>query len=444
MISPICSFKDAKDLMVRRILAHPLSVAVDRFEVNIGPVDLLPWLAQQDQDVKVFWSDQNNHLMVAAIGVADEIIGNGMDRLGEDLERAGRHPQAHYYGGICFDPGNIDGEWRDFGVYRFVLPLFEVVKTQQAIRLCCNIKAADETTRQSILAHLVRLDFTAGREAPLPGVVMRKDFPDFSDWQNNVAHVLKSIAGKNIAKVVLARKTVFTFDQEADACGLLKELEKLAPASSRFLFQFSRDTVFFGASPERLYCRRGRYVESEAIAGTRPRGATDSRDLALKKELLASPKDAVEHQLVLSSIRESLNGHCVSLKENGSPEVLALNRSYHLRTCVQGTLKQGIKDGDLLSGLHPTPAVAGVPKDKALHMIKTLEPFSRGWFAGAVACLGHEAVDFIVAIRSALVHGRTMNVYAGAGIVEGSVARNEWEEIDNKIENLLKVIGKRP
>jgi len=289
------------------------------------------------------------------------------------------------------------------------------------------------------LEQLALLDLTCPKIGRLPAVLSRKDIPDRNEWQHNVEVILKAITDQKISKVVLARMSTFTFDNAVDAFALLKELEKLAPASNRFLFQWQRNSVFFGASPESLFRRRARQVNSEAIAGTRPRGRSNAEDQALKEELLNSKKDAFEHALVLESICENLKGKCVVLKSQQT-QVMTLGHSFHLRTALQGELKGDVKDGDLVRELHPTPAVAGVPRAGALGLIKELEPFSRGWFAGVVACVGHDTADFIVAIRSALVNGRTMNVYAGAGIVEGSVAQKEWEEIDNKIENLLKVI----
>ena len=97
-------------------------------------------------------------------------------------------------------------------------------------------------------------------------------------------------------------------------------------------------------------------------------------------------------------------------------------------------------DADLISALHPTPAVGGYPSDIAVHEIQRLEPFRRGWYAAPVGWVSRTGAEFAVAIRSGLVHGNTVSVYSGAGIVSGSVPAEEWEEIEAKIGDFQKVV----
>ena len=68
-----------------------------------------------------------------------------------------------------------------------------------------------------------------------------------------------------------------------------------------------------------------------------------------------------------------------------------------------------------------------------------MEDFERGWYAGPVGWIGVDGAGFAVAIRSGLIHQNTLQVYAGAGIVEGSTAELEWQEIENKISGFLSL-----
>jgi menaquinone-specific isochorismate synthase len=73
--------------------------------------------------------------------------------------------------------------------------------------------------------------------------------------------------------------------------------------------------------------------------------------------------------------------------------------------------------------------------------IQKHEPFARGWYAGSMGFISHQRAEFCVAIRSALVLGDEVQLFAGAGIVPGSVAEHEWQELDKKMSTLLSLIS---
>ena len=84
---------------------------------------------------------------------------------------------------------------------------------------------------------------------------------------------------------------------------------------------------------------------------------------------------------------------------------------------------------------NPTPAVGGFPRPQALKLIQELEPFERGWYAAPVGWVGYDDAEFAVAIRSGLVDRDRLLLFAGAGIVSGSQAEEEWAEVENKIRH---------
>jgi menaquinone-specific isochorismate synthase len=157
--------------------------------------------------------------------------------------------------------------------------------------------------------------------------------------------------------------------------------------------------------------------------------------------LARSPKNTREHALVVEAIRENLGGLCRRLDHTVAPGILSLGNGHHLLTKFEGQLKDGVKDEDVLQCLHPTPALGGSPKEKAMAVIRALEPFDRGWYGGPLGYVGLDWAEFVVGIRSALVRGKQLSVYAGAGIVEGSKPKAEWQEIENKISNFIKIIA---
>jgi menaquinone-specific isochorismate synthase len=275
----------------------------------------------------------------------------------------------------------------------------------------------------------------------LPMPVSREESPDLTGWRENVERALTAFSEGRLGKVVLARRAEFGFDGDLDPTMLLDSLKAATPGCFHFYAEPEDGVAFLGASPERLFRRDGRSVESEAVAGTRPRGASSADDDGLRDDLLHSAKDLSEHSYVRTGIQEALTPICEGLEMEEDVSDMKLARGRHLRSKVRGTLRDGVTDAGLLEALHPTPAVGGHPRGQALEEIWALEPFDRGWYAGPLVWIGAEASEFAVGIRSGLVRGRTLALFSGAGIVAGSVPDEEWAEIEQKIGDFTGTFG---
>ncbi|HEX8386295.1 MAG TPA: isochorismate synthase, partial [Rubricoccaceae bacterium] len=208
-------------------------------------------------------------------------------------------------------------------------------------------------------------------------------------------------------------------------------------------------SAFVAATPERLFRLDGRRLQTEAVAGTRPRAAHDADDDRLLGELMASEKDGREHAFVRDAIVERLGPLADRVRVDGAPTAMTLALGRHLRTGIEADLAPTTSALDVLRALHPTPAVGGTPREAAREAIGHLEPFDRGLYAGAVGWIGRdaeggEAAEFAVGIRSALVRGRAVSLYSGAGIVAGSDPAAEWAEIEHKIGDFVRVLGTAP
>jgi menaquinone-specific isochorismate synthase len=108
---------------------------------------------------------------------------------------------------------------------------------------------------------------------------------------------------------------------------------------------------------------------------------------------------------------------------------------------INAKLNAQTNDAHLLHNLHPTPAVGGSPKLPALQFINDKEYYNRGWYAGTVGYLRVDKSDFSVAIRSALLSDNKIKLFAGAGIGIGSIADQEWQELENKIHTILDILS---
>ena len=266
----------------------------------------------------------------------------------------------------------------------------------------------------------------------------------------NVAAALEALRRPGLSKVVLAHAVEVRRGRPFSPAALLAELGRLHPGC--FLFSLRPApgaAVFLGASPERLArVEEGaggvRRVLSGALAGSAPRGATPAEDEALGRRLLASVKDLDEHAIVGDMIAEALAPLCQRLERGGAPVLERLRNVQHLFTPVSGVLRPGRGIFDAVAALHPTPAVGGMPRERALAAIRELEREPRGLYAGVVgwADLAGRG-DSAVAIRSALIDGDRARAFAGGGIVATSDPDVEVEETRLKMAAVLEALGGR-
>lgn len=422
-----------------------------RLEVPVGRIDLFGWLREQQTSPKLYWSGRDDGCEVAALGAADTVETG--PNYNEDMRKrlspflTPEDPQARYYGGLRFDAERNTGEeWASFGAYRFTLPRFELrVRDGETVLACNLVLPRDTDNREEILEEIENLSFEPETpEEPLPNPVSRDDEPGFPAWKKNVERTLSAFRDGKLGKVVLARRASFGFEEEIDPALLAGKLKDATPDCFHFYAEPEAGVAFVGASPERLYRREGRKILSEAVAGTRPRGDSEIKDEDLGEELLKSDKDRLEHSYVKDSIKDSLAPLCCLLEVDEKISEMKLTQRRHLASRVCGTLHEHVSDTDILEAMHPTPAVGGYPSAEALREIGESETFDRGWYAGPIGWVGANDAEFAVGIRSGLVSGRNLSLYSGAGIVSGSVAEEEWAEIEQKISDFTRILGLGP
>ena len=178
------------------------------------------------------------------------------------------------------------------------------------------------------------------------------------------------------------------------------------------------------------------------LAGSAPRGKTAADDKAFGEGLLNDPKNQHEHQLVVDSIVQRLKPIAETLNVSDQPELMKLGNIQHLYTPIEGEFKEAMGIIPLLEKLHPTPALGGAPRDKAMAFIGADEPVTRGWYGAPVGFLNPDlGGKFGVAIRSAVAQRDRVWAYAGAGIVADSDPASEWDETAIKFRPMLNALG---
>ncbi len=253
---------------------------------------------------------------------------------------------------------------------------------------------------------------------------------------DRAATAIAAVRGGHLRKVVTARRLEVA--HRPDLGPFLAALRHIHHESAIFAFASQQGSVFCGATPELLARVDGLTVSTLALAGTAPRGINPSEDRLLAERLLGDPKDKEEHRHVHDEITRRLRGRGFVLGRRGSTEVLRLPGIQHLATPVTAVAPVGTNVLDVVGALHPTPAVAGLPVERAVEWISEHEGFDRGWYSGPVGyCDLAGNGEFHVALRSCLIDKEAVKLFAGAGVVAGSSPEREAEEINLKLGALL-------
>lgn len=251
-----------------------------------------------------------------------------------------------------------------------------------------------------------------------------------SSWQTGyratLERALELVERGELQKLVLAVRQQLLLDGPLDPLSLLSHLRRSQPGSCRFLWQQSQRQALVGASPERLLTLRQGQLRSDALAGTAPLGEPADN-------LLRSPKDRHEHELVVETITAVLQKTGLEPRRPRRPRLARHGSLVHLHTPITAALR-GQAPLSLAEALHPTPAVAGLPRREAMAWLRSLEPFERGHYAAPIGWIDTEGdTDLRVAIRSGTLRGRQLELTAGAGLVRGSHPERELQEVALKL-----------
>lgn len=443
--------------------------------VQIPPPPFRAVLADAETP-RTVWTAPGEATVVGS-GAAATLTADGTDRFQRIRERAGvlfatgnvhagtEAACPRLFGGFAFhDDGAQRPPWTDFPGARFVLPRVQVTYADNGAWLTVNAVGPDATPdavesrlarERDRLADLPELEPVCNP----PGVRDRQRTTDVDDWHTGVDAAVDRIRSGELQKVVLAQALECSLDAELSMPDVLARLGEKYPDCHRFLVEPSDETTapnpqsgsgrreghrlsaadvsFFGATPERLVTLQGRTVETGALAGTTGRGETPAEDEWLAEELLGSEKNVHEHELVAEAIRDQLAPFAASMS-TGNRTVRRLATVQHLWTPITAELTRDEHVLSLVEALHPTPAVGGLPPEKALDTIRETEPFDRGWYAAPVGWFDAAGNgSFAVALRSAVSADTVATLFAGVGIVADSDPDREWDEVQLKYRPIL-------
>jgi menaquinone-specific isochorismate synthase len=422
---------------------------VARVEVEVPTqTDLIAWLSAQKQAPRLgYWRDRDDGSEIAACGVSDVVraptwheMESGVTGVTRRLAQA--TDGVRYFGGLRFEAERGgDAVWDGWGGCEFGLPACGIEKNARGALFFAQAVAGSEKSLHAALHFISSLSthIRAQQQASAEELTVTP-LPSRAEWEKTVAAALAEIASGALQKIVLARREHITWSAPRCPFSVLATLRSWEPHCYCYA-AFGSESVFLGASPELLYHRDDATLCTEAVAGTAGVSGSADNDTKAARSLASSEKNLREHNIVRDWIKEKLSPLSVAAPQPAELHIRTLHSVQHLVTPITARLRDDTTDAALLRVLHPTPAVAGRPRDAALHWIARHEPFERGWYAAPVGWISPRGAKFIVALRCAMLRKNEAYLYSGAGIVSGSDPAQEWDELDNKTATLRKAIG---
>jgi len=261
------------------------------------------------------------------------------------------------------------------------------------------------------------------------------------NYENAVDTIKNYIVNGDAMQVVLSQRLSIPF--ESKPINLYRALRSLNPSPYMYFLDLG-DFQIVGSSPEILVRLEENIVTVRPIAGTRPRGITETEDLALENDLLQDPKELAEHLMLIDLGRNDV-GRVADMGSVNLTDKMIIERYSHVMHIVSnvtGRLKKDMNAIDVLRSTFPAGTVSGAPKIRAMEIINELEPVKRGVYSGAVGYISWNGnMDTAIAIRTAVIKDKTLHIQAGAGIVADSIPQNEWDETMNKGRAIFKAVS---
>ncbi len=295
--------------------------------------------------------------------------------------------------------------------------------------------------RLAELAERLNHSVVAPPVAPTASRDVLRDFAK-DDYIAAVLRAKEYIAAGDMMQVQVGQRLQKRYTESP--LSLYRALRSLNPSPYMYFYDMG-DFQIVGASPEILVRREhtlaGDKVTIRPLAGTRPRGATPEQDLALEAELSADPKERAEHLMLIDLARNDIGriAKTGSVKVTEAFTVERYSHVMHIVSNVEGLLKDGITNLDVLKATFPAGTLTGAPKVRAMEIIDELEPVKRGIYGGACGYLSFAGdMDVAIAIRTGIVKDQMLYVQAAAGVVADSVPELEWRETEAKARALIR------
>jgi isochorismate synthase len=254
---------------------------------------------------------------------------------------------------------------------------------------------------------------------------------DFVSYKQNFEKMHQAISEGKLEKVILSRIQNGPAINNEQIIDVFELLTQKYPHAFVYAISSPDCGTWIGAGPELLLKKLKNRLSTVSLAGTIPNN----------DESEWSPKEIDEQELVTDYIEYTLIQHQADNIEYSEPMTINAGQVKHLCTTFNFELKQ--TNGNLIGllyELHPTPAMCGIPKEKAYQLILDTENHNRKFYSGFLGPVTDGNFDFYVNIRCLQAHAAKTVLYIGGGLTKGSIAESEWQETQLKAQTLLSVL----
>ncbi len=425
----------------------------------VDPLVVLDKLTQANE-INFYFENQTKGEAIAAIDTVTKLEVDGKDRFNqaeyfiksclENIINFGNNQLTfagpHFFCYFSFFDQNTQIDY-PFPSATIFLPRWQIAVKNKHCILVNNLIIKASTNVENILqelqhkiAQIQSLECAATNVDQLPNNFSKQSVTNAQDFKQAVGSAVEKIRSSHLSKIVLANALDVKSSNIFNIFKSLNNLRQIHPNCYIFSTSNGKGQNFIGASPERLISIDNHELISDALAGSAPRGKTPAEDAANANRLLNSIKERHEHSLVIDFITQRLN-QLGLLPQVLAPRLRQLSNIQHLWTPITAKVPPSVHPLNIVSQLHPTPAVAGATRDFACAEIRRYENFERGLYAAPLGWIDARGnCEFIVGIRSALIDGDRARLYAGAGIVAGSDPEKEFAEVQLKLQALLKAL----
>jgi len=198
------------------------------------------------------------------------------------------------------------------------------------------------------------------------------------------------------------------------------------------------------ASPERFVkiSEKG-VIDTYPIKGTRPRKKDKVEDEKQMQELLHSEKEKAELSMITDLLRNDIGkvSKANSVRVLNERKITPHTSVWHTSSHVQGILRREVSSIDALLSMFPGGSITGCPKKRAMEIIDSLEPATRGVYTGSLGVIDPDgSMDFNIAIRTIVKKGEAAYLQVGGGIVYDSEEESEFREADDKAKSFLDIL----
>ena len=348
---------------------------------------------------------------------------------------AKKNNKSFIFGGFNFDLNESNNDiWKDIPIANFTLPRYTFIDSKLIINIFLDNRATIEKIKQLFLKYIDDLELILFNKKTND---IKSALLNISDLTSNELHHKKindlldifRTGDSDLIKVVFSRIKKASFSAQVPLINIYKSLLDKNSNSMNFLYSISNNLNIIGSTPELILSKLNHKIESESIAGS---------NYSKNNDFIYDEKEVIEQKIVTDYIINFLKQNSDNIVYDKKPKIKKSSNIEHLHTSFNADLINDKNILDLLAQIHPTPAIGGYPKDKAVDIIRKYKE-NRGWYGGPIGWIDNNLDGkFYLNIRSGLGVNKDLYLFSGSGITNKSNSDNEWDETEEKFKLMLE------